>query len=93
MLFLSYGNFVKIIYPSSSDGGRVFVKLKDVDMSTTNCSLAEGAYYSLYKDHSMFAENMELIQMAAVTGREIFLRIYENSNVCEIFYLSKNTCL
>ncbi|PID52563.1 MAG: hypothetical protein CR972_01235 [Candidatus Moraniibacteriota bacterium] len=52
-----------------------------------NCSLAEGVYYSLYKDHPMFAENMELIQMAAVTGREIFLRIYENSNVCEISYV------
>lgn len=78
---------VRAIYPSTSDSGRVFVELKNVDMASANCTPVEGMFYSLYKDHPMFEENMKLIQTAAITGKEIFLRIHEGSNVCEISYV------
>lgn len=78
------------IYPSTSDNGRVFIRLKDVDMSLVNCTPVEGVFFSLYKSNSMFAENMKLIQTAAVMGQEIYIRIYESSDVCEVYYVRQD---
>jgi len=79
---------VKKIYPSESDGGRVFYQLKDVDVGQANCTPYGGNSYTLYKDHPMFDEYFAMTQLAAAMGKEIYFRIREGSNVCEIGYIA-----
>ena len=78
---------VKMMYTAPYSEGKVSIELKDVNPASANCNPASDIYYTLYKDNIMFDKIFDQISAAAIMGNEVFFRIVEGSDDCEIIYV------
>ena len=75
------------LYTTSHGEGRVYIELKDVDPSEANCTPAEGKYFTLYSQNNMFHYINAQLQASAIMGKEVWVRINEGTNPCEVNYI------
>jgi len=58
------------------------------DITNLNCSLSEGVYLTIKREHPHFKEMYSMLLTAHTLQKDVFLRYVENSSDCEIFYIA-----
>lgn len=75
-------------YLTGWEDGRVYFHLKDnISKQFLDCNLAEGAYMTLMSSHPIFKEIYSSMLSASAMDRQLFVRIKNKTNNCEISYI------
>ncbi|MBB3059893.1 hypothetical protein [Microbulbifer rhizosphaerae] len=70
---------IKITPPIGANGS---------DTSVLGCSLSEGVYATIKRSHPHFTEMYSMLLAAHMSGKDVYVRILENSPDCEVWYTS-----
>ncbi len=76
---------IKRIYTHSN--GRVYIQFKNVNPAQANCTPEEKIFFVLYADSNLFSEINSQLQTSAMMGKEVWVRIVEGTNPCEVNYV------
>lgn len=76
-IYLHPEGTVKVPPPIGSSGS---------DTSAVGCSLSEGAYFTIKRNHPHFSEMYSMLLAAHMSQRDVYIRILENSADCEVRY-------
>jgi len=75
------------LYTAPYGNGRVYIEFKDVNSTQANCTPVEGRYFVLYAENVAFDSINARLETSAMMGKEVWVRIVENSNTCEVIYI------
>ena len=58
------------------------------DASVVGCSLSEGVYFTVKRSHPHFSEMYSMLLAAHMSERDVFIRIEENTEDCDVRYMA-----
>lgn len=76
---------IKSIYPTQS--GKVYFEAPPAYKANLNCTLVEGYYMVLDPSHPLFKEIYSTVLTAMTAGKQLQVRIVENSSDCRVAYV------
>lgn len=79
-------NIIERMYVSGYSDGRVIIKPK-VSTQSLDCTLIEGQFLTLHSNHVLFEEIYSGLLTSIATNKEIFIRIKNKTNNCEVSYI------
>ena len=79
------------VHPSANNGqGAQFIQT-DGDETQLNCTPVEDKYLSLHAGGNLFEATYSLLLAALVGDKQVRVRIYENSQDCQVSYVCRDT--